>query len=133
MAQAAYNTLSAHFQDLGIRPDYYDIIVTGDLGFVGHSIVLDFFMRDGIDIAPVYDDCGLLLYSREEQDVHAGGSGCGCSAAVLCGWLLDSMRAGKYKRLLFAGTGALMSPTSTIQGESIPGICHAVAISTVKK
>ncbi len=133
MAQAAYNTLSAHFQDLGIRPDYYDIIVTGDLGFVGHSIVLDFFMRDGIDIAPVYDDCGLLLYSREEQDVHAGGSGCGCSAAVLCGWLLDSMRAGKYKRLLFAGTGALMSPTSTNQGESIPGICHAVAISTVKK
>jgi stage V sporulation protein AD len=133
MAQAAYNTLSTHFQDLGIRPDYYDIIVTGDLGFVGHSIVLDFFMRDGIDIAPVYDDCGLLLYSREEQDVHAGGSGCGCSAAVLCGWLLDSMRAGKYKRLLFAGTGALMSPTSTNQGESIPGICHAVAISTVKK
>ena len=132
MAQAAYNTLSAHFTDLGISPDYYDLIVTGDLGLIGHSIVLDFFMRDGMDIAPIYDDCGLLLYSREEQDVHAGGSGCGCSASVLCGWLLDSMRAGKYKRLLFAATGALMSPTSTNQGESIPGICHAVAISTVK-
>ncbi len=132
MAQAAYETLTAHFSDLGIQPNYYDLIVTGDLGLIGHSIVTDFFMKDGIDIAPVYDDCGLLLYSRTEQDVHAGGSGCGCSAAVLCGWLLDGMRNGRWKRLLFAGTGALMSPTSTNQGESIPGICHAVSISMIK-
>ncbi len=132
MARAAYETLTAHFSDLGVQPSYYDLIVTGDLGLIGQSIVMDFFMRDGIDIAPVYDDCGLLLYSREEQDVHAGGSGCGCSAAVLCGWLLDGMRAGRWNRLLFAGTGALMSPTSVNQGESIPGICHAVAISNVK-
>lgn len=133
MAQAAYDTLSVHFSDLGIRPDHYDLIVTGDLGLVGRSIVIDFFMRDGIDISPVYNDCGMLLYSNDEQDVHAGGSGCGCSASVLCGYLLDAVRSGRYGRLLFAATGALMSPTSTGQGESIPGICHAVSISASKE
>ena len=128
MAQAAYETISAHLQDLGIAPNHYDLIVTGDLGSVGSGIVLDFFRRDGMDLAPVYDDCGLLLYDRESQDVHAGGSGCGCSAAVLCGWLLDGMRAGRWQRLLFCGTGALMSPTSANQGESIPGVCHLVRL-----
>ena len=93
---------------------------------------MDFFRRDGVDIAPVYDDCGVLLYDQDRQDVHAGGSGCGCSAAVLCAWLLDGMRSGRWKKLLFCGTGALMSPTSSGQGESIPGICHAVAISTMR-
>lgn len=132
MAQAAYDTISAHFSDLSRGPADYDLIVTGDLGLVGRGIVLDFFARDGIDMAPVYDDCGMLLFDRETQDVHAGGSGCGCSAAVLCGWLLDGMRAGRWRRLLFCGTGALMSPTSAGQGESIPGICHAVSISSTK-
>ena len=132
MARAAYDTICRHFEDLHLAPADYDLIVTGDLGRIGRSIVLDFFRRDGVDIAPVYDDCGVLLYDQERQDVHAGGSGCGCSAAVLCSWLLDGMRAGRWKRLLFCGTGALMSPTSSGQGESIPGICHAVAISSTR-
>ena len=132
MAQAAYDTLCCHFEDLHLAPGDYDLIVTGDLGRIGRSIVLDFFRRDGVDMAPVYDDCGVLLFDQERQDVHAGGSGCGCSAAVLCSWLLEGMRMGRWKRLLFCGTGALMSPTSSGQGESIPGICHAVAISNTR-
>ncbi len=129
MAPAAYDTLSTHFADRGISPSYYDLIVTGDLGRVGHSVVLDFFMKDGIDLSAVYNDCGLMIFS-EDQDVHAGASGCGCSASVLAGYLLNGMRSGRWKRLLFAPTGALMSPTSVQQGESILGICHAISIST---
>ena len=132
MARAAYDTLCCHFNDLRLGPESYDLIVTGDLGRVGRGIVLDLFRRDGVDMAPVYDDCGVLLFDQERQDVHAGASGCGCSAAVLCAWLLDGMRAGRWKKLLFCGTGALMSPTSSGQGESIPGICHAVAISATR-
>jgi stage V sporulation protein AD len=108
------------------------LIVTGDLGLVGHSIVLDFFRKDGIDMIPYYNDCGLMLFDRTEQDVHAGGSGCGCSACVLCGYLLNGMRSGRWNNILFAATGALMSPVPTGQGESIPGICHAVSISATK-
>ena len=109
-----------------------DRIVTGDLGLIGRGVVMDFFLRDGLDIAPYYDDCGLLLYDRERQDVHAGGSGCGCGAAVLCGWLLEGLRSGRWSNLLFCATGALLSPTTVGQGESIPGICHAVAFSMTK-
>ena len=129
MAPAAYDTLRCHFDDLGRSPGDYDLILTGDLGRIGRGIVLDFFRQDGVDLAPVYDDCGVLLYDQAGQDVHAGGSGCGCSASVLCSWVLDGMRAGRWKQVLFCATGALMSPTSSGQGESIPGICHAVAIS----
>ena len=132
MAPAAYQTISAHLRDLGLQPGDYDLIVTGDLGLVGRGVVMDFFLRDGVDIAPFYDDCGLLLYDRARQDVHAGGSGCGCGASVLCGWLLDGLRAGRWSNLLFCATGALLSPTSVGQGESIPGICHAVAFSAKK-
>ncbi len=132
MAPAAYDTLCAHFSDTGRTPDYYDFIVTGDLGVLGKEIVVDFFTRDGVDLAGRYDDCGVLLYESEGQDVHSGASGCGCSAAVLTGYLLNGMREGKWNRILFCGTGALLSPTSTMQGESIPGICHAVAISKAK-
>ena len=131
MAQAAYDTLCCHFDDLQLTPCDYVLIVTGDLGRIGRGIVLDLFRQDGIDLAPVYDDCGMLLYDQVRQDVHAGGSGCGCSAAVLC-YLLDGMRSGRWKKLLFCGTGALMSPTTSGQGESIPGICHAVAISSTR-
>ena len=129
MAQAAYDTLCRHFDDRKIAPDHYDLIVTGDLGRIGRGIVLDFFQRDGVDLSGIYDDCGMLLFDPDTQDVHAGASGCGCSAAVLCAYLLEGMRSGRWNRLLFCGTGALMSPTSSGQGESIPGVCHAVAIS----
>ncbi len=129
MAPAAYDTLKAHFNDLSLKPSDYDLIVTGDLGLVGRSIVVDFFKKDGLDIAPNYNDCGLMMFDLEAQDVHAGGSGCGCSAAVLNGYLLNGMRAGRWHKILFAATGALMSTVSSQQGESIPSICTAVAIS----
>ena len=131
MAPAAYESLTAHFSDTGRAPSFYDLIVTGDLGSLGREIVLDLFHRDGMDLTN-YDDCGCLIFDAQAQDVHCGGSGCGCSAAVLTGYLLNGMREGKWKHLLFCGTGALLSPTSSMQGESIPGICHAVAISTQK-
>ncbi|MEG1720572.1 MAG: stage V sporulation protein AD [Pseudoflavonifractor sp.] len=127
MAPAAYDTLRAHFADTGRSPKDYDLIVTGDLGKLGKEIVLDFFRRDGIRLEN-YDDCGTMVFDLKGQDVHCGGSGCGCSAVVLAGYLLNEMRAGRRKRILFCGTGALLSPTSTLQGESIPSICHAVAI-----
>lgn len=128
MAPAAYDTLKAHFEDFGTMPNDYDLIVTGDLGAVGHDIVADFFKRDGINIQPRYNDCGLMIFDREKQGVCSGGSGCGCSAVTLSGYILDEMKKGKLKKVLFAATGALLSPTSTAQGESIPGICHAVLL-----
>ncbi len=131
MAPAAYATIKAHLEDTRRKPSFYDLIVTGDLGKLGSEIVRDFFHRDGMDLKN-YGDCGLLIYDLEGQDVHCGGSGCGCSAAVLAGYLLNGLRAGRWKNLLFCGTGALLSPTSVQQGESIPCICHAVAISAQK-
>ncbi len=132
MAPAAYDTLRAHFDDLKLTPEDYDLVVTGDLGLVGSEVLIDFFKSDGVELAPRYNDCGLMIFSLEEQDVHAGGSGCGCGASVLCGHLLNSMRAGRYKKILFAATGALLSPTSTMQGESIPSVCCAVSISQTR-
>ncbi len=128
MAPAAYDTIAQHLKDCNMKPQDYDLIVTGDLGSLGKQIVLDLFQNDGVDITPYYDDCGVLVYDPNVQDVHAGGSGCGCSAVVLCGYLLKKMAEGAINRLLFCGTGALLSTTSTMQGESIPGICHAVSI-----
>ena len=129
MAPAAYDTLSAFFRDTETGPKDYDLILTGDLGELGHDIVRDFFQRDGVDLGDRYQDCGLLLYDREAQDMHAVASGCGCSAAVLNGYVLPGLRAGKWRRVLFAPTGALLSPTTSFQGESVPGICHAVCLS----
>ena len=130
MAPAAYDTLSAFFRDTKTTPDDYDLVITGDLGEVGHAIVRDFFAKDGIQLGNNFQDCGLLLYDRHNQDMHAGASGCGCSASVLNGYLLGGMRERKWTRIVFAPTGALLSPTSSFQGESIPGICHAVCLST---
>ena len=127
MAPAAYDTLSTLLADLGAQPADFDCIVTGDLGHVGADILLTLLREDKIDLSPVYSDCGSLLFG-DGQDAHAGGSGCGCSAAVLCGPLLRDMQAGKIRRLVFAGTGAMMSPTSVQQGQPIAGICHAVVI-----
>ena len=131
MAPAAYATIRAHLEETGRRPSDYDLIVTGDLGRLGRDIVADWFHRDGMDLAQLAD-CGTLIYDLKGQDVHCGGSGCGCSAAVLCGLLLNGMENGRWRRLLFCGTGALLSPTSTQQGESIPAICHAVALEAGK-
>jgi stage V sporulation protein AD len=128
MAPAAYSTLKAHFAETGRDPFYYDAIVTGDLGMLGHDLLQSFFRADGVELGVMYMDCGMLIYDVRAQDVHAGGSGCGCSASVLCGHLLRGMAAGVWNRILFAATGALMSPTTAQQGDSIPGICHAVAI-----
>ena len=132
MAPAAFDTLRAVFRDTGTTPKDYDLIVTGDLGAVGSDILTELFRREGMTLDN-YTDCGLLLYDRKKQDMHAGGSGCGCSAAVLNGYLLEGMRQGRWRRLLFAPTGALLSPTSSFQGESIPGICHAVVFSRTKE
>ena len=127
MAPAAYDTLSAFFRDTGTAPGDYDLIITGDLGELGHAIVQDFFQKDGVRL-PNFQDCGMLLYDRKHQDMHAGASGCGCSASVLNGYLLSGLREGKWRRILFAPTGALLSPISSCQGESIPSICHAVCL-----
>ena len=132
MAPAAYDTLTAHFADTGRAPDYYDAIFTGDLGKLGQDIVRDLFADDGVNLGVRYMDCGVLMYDMESQDTHAGGSGCGCSASVLSGHILRAMANGVWKRVLFAATGALMSPTTSMQKESIPGICHAVAIESVR-
>ena len=129
MAPAAIDTMQAHFRDLRRVPSDYDLIGTGDLGMLGKTIVLDQFRRIGVDLSPVYNDCGLLIFDTKSQDVHAGGSGCGCGASVLCGYLLDKLEKREPRRLLFCATGALLSPTSSWQGESIPGVCHAVAIT----
>lgn len=127
MAPAAADTLQTLLRDLNAAPEEFDQIVTGDLGAVGSDILLTLLREDKLDLSPVYSDCGNLLFG-DDQDVHAGASGCGCSAAVLCGPLLRDMAAGKYKRIVFAGTGALMSPTSVQQGQAIAGICHAVVL-----
>ena len=127
MAPAAADTLSALLEDLGAQPRDFDCIVTGDLGHIGADLLLTLLRGDSIDLSPVYSDCGSLIFG-DEQDAHAGGSGCGCSAAVLCGPLLRDMHRGKIHRLVFAGTGAMMSPTSVQQGQPIAGICHAVVL-----
>ena len=128
MAPAALKTIKAHFSDLSSSQDDYDLIVTGDLGQVGKDILLTLAHREGLEIGGKLTDCGNLIFDQMTQDVHAGGSGCGCSAVTLCGYLLDQLNRGKWNRILFCGTGALLSPTSTQQGLPIPGICHAVCI-----
>lgn len=127
MAPAACDTLSCLLHEMGAKPEDFDCIVTGDLGRVGADLLLTLLREDGIDLSPVYSDCGVLLFG-DSQDAHAGGSGCGCSAAVLCGPLLRDMHEGKIRRMVFAGTGAMMSPTSVQQGQPIAGICHAVVL-----
>lgn len=130
MAPAAFETMRAHFDDLSLAPEDYDLIVTGDLGKLGHQIVNELFSREGVQLGTRYQDCGMMIFDLEKQDVHCGGSGCGCSASVLCGHLLGKMRRHELTRLLFCGTGALLSPLTTQQGESVPAVCHAVSIET---
>ena len=128
MATAAYDTISRHLANTNQSIDSFDLILTGDLGRVGSDILAELFLKDKVDISGKHNDCGLMLFDTEKQDVHAGGSGCGCSASVLCGYILQEMQQKKIKNVLFAATGALMSPTIVQQGESIPGISHAVQL-----
>lgn len=128
MAPAAFETIKAHFQDLSVSDNDFDLIVTGDLGQLGKEVLLSLAQREGISLGGKLVDCGTMVFDLQKQDVHAGGSGCGCSAITLCGYLLGRLKEGKYKKILFCGTGALLSPTSTQQGLPIPGICHAVSI-----
>ncbi len=128
MAPAACDTILRHFDDTGRDFSDYDAVFTGDLGAIGHDILQDMLQKEGLDPGLKYMDCGVLMYDLLTQDVHAGGSGCGCSAAVLAAHILPAMERGVWKRVLFAGTGALMSPLSCQQGCSIPGVCHAAVI-----
>lgn len=131
MAPAAADTLLSLFSDTGTTPEEYDLIVTGDLGQVGHDLLMQLMREQRVPLPEErYQDCGLLIYNREEQDVHAGGSGCGCGASVLNAYLLPQLQAGQLRRIVFMATGALMSLTSSQQGESIPGIAHAVVLES---
>lgn len=128
MAPAAVDTIEAHFRDLNIDPSYYDVIATGDLGRVGHRIAGDLLIKHGLNIPrEIFTDCGIIIY-KDDQPVIAGGSGCGCSATVTYGHFLNEMRKGNLKRILIVATGALLSPMSYQQKESIPCIAHAVSI-----
>ena len=129
MAPAAFATIKAHFNDLNTCAEDFDLIVTGDLGQLGKESLLALARQEGLSLGGKLTDCGTLVFDNTKQDVHSGGSGCGCSAITLCGYLLNRLSAGKLKKILFCGTGALLSPTSTQQGMPIPGICHAVSIS----
>ncbi len=128
MAPAAFFTIRTHFSDLHTGPEDYDLIVTGDLGQLGKDLLLDLAEKEGIPLGGKLADCGTLIFDQTTQDVHAGGSGCGCSAITLCSYLLNELDNGNLKKILFCGTGALLSPTSTQQGLPIPGVCHAVCI-----
>lgn len=131
MAPAAFATIEAHFTDFGRGPDYYDLIVTGDLSYYGKDMLIKLFKEINVDIKPNYEDCGLLLYDRQEQDVLAGGSGCGSFAAVTYGYLLSKLRDKTYKNILAVATGALLNPVIVAQKETIPGIAHAAVIERI--
>ncbi|MBE7036540.1 MAG: stage V sporulation protein AD [Ruminococcaceae bacterium] len=128
MAPAAADTILKHFQDTGRTPDYYDLIVTGDLGAIGKSVVIDFLHEDGYDLSKNYNDCGLIIFDSKTQDTHAGGSGCACAGLTFCGYIYHLLKERKLKHVLLVATGALQSALAVQQGESMPGIAHAVSI-----
>jgi len=128
MAPAAFDTLKTHFEDLGRNENDYDLIVTGDLGLLGHGILKELLKEKGIS-PDRFNDCGIMVYSPE-QDTHCGGSGCGCSGVVLTAHLIERLLSGYYHRILFIGTGALLSPLTSLQGETIPCIAHAVVLES---
>ena len=130
MAPAAADTIYQHFIDFDRTPENYDLIVTGDLGVVGRELVLDLLKEKGYDLTDRYFDCGIAIFDDNTQDTHSGGSGCGCSAVTLAGYLLPKLESGELKRILFLPTGALLSTVSFNEGQSIPGICHGVILET---
>lgn len=133
MAPAAYHTIRQNFQDLEIDEHYYDKIITGDLGEVGQKILLDLLKQDGYDLGQIHMDCGIEIYDKETQDTHAGGSGCGCAASVLCSLILPNLKKGIWKRVLFVPTGALLSTVSYNEGQTIPGIAHGVILEHIQE
>lgn len=128
MAPAAADTFVRWFQASGTKPSDYDAIITGDLGMIGSELFCDLLMKQGYDAVGIHQDCGVKMFDPETQDTHAGGSGCGCGGSLLCGHFLPQMERGTFQRILFAATGALLSPMLVQQGESIPSICHLVEI-----
>lgn len=131
MAPAACGTIGAFLRDTQTKPQDYDMILTGDLGVVGTRLLHELaHTQYGLSIEDVHADCGLMLYDMQKQDVHAGASGCGCSAAVVCGYILRRLREKSLHRVLFVGTGALLSGVSPLQGESVPGVAHAVLLTS---
>lgn len=131
MAPAALDTLLTHLSDTGRDADYYDLIVTGDLGHAGSRLLINMAKEKGVDLSENYNDCGVLIFNREGQKVEQGGSGACCSGLVFNSYIFTQMRRGIYKKVLLMPTGALLSKTSSLQGESIPGICHAVSIEVI--
>lgn len=130
LAPAAADTIQSFLKDTKTRPNDYDLILTGDLGKVGSELLIELLIKDhNIDISSVHNDCGLMIYDLKKQDMHAGGSGCGCSAAVLNSLIMKKLTTGELKKVLFVGTGALLSTTSSLQGESVPGIAHGVLLT----
>ncbi|MGN0538861.1 MAG: stage V sporulation protein AD [Candidatus Fimenecus sp.] len=131
MAPAAAGTIAEFLNDTNTKPEDYDLILTGDLGKVGTDLLLELLKKDNnIDISSVHADCGLMIYDLEGQDVHAGGSGCGCSGSVVNSYIMKRLQSRELNKVLFVGTGALLSPTSTMQGESIPAIAHGVLLTS---
>ena len=128
MAPAAADTIYQHFCDFGFKPDYYDVIATGDLGYVGSELLIKLLKEKGIDISKNHTDCGIKIFDKDTQDTHCGGSGCACSAVTFAGLFYRQLIQKEINKLLFVPTGALMSPTSVQQGESIAGIAHCVGI-----
>ena len=131
MAIAAADTLKRHFKDLDIKPDYYDLILTGDLGIYGKEILIEYMKDYGYDLSKNYDDCGLILYDRNKQNVFAGASGPSSSALTLSAYILKEMLRGKYHKVLIVPTGAIFSPTRVFQKDSIPSIAHAISLEVV--
>ena len=125
---SACSTLKHYFKDTNTTPEDYDVIYTGDLGSVGTLLLYELMDREGYDLKCRHADCGLLIYDNEGQDAHAGGSGCGCSASILASFIMHRFESGDFKNILFMSTGALLSPTSSFQGESIPGVSHLINI-----
>lgn len=132
MAPAACDVIYNHFMDFDIGPEYYDAIYTGDLGYVGQKILIELMETKGFDISKKHMDCGIEIFDRETQDTHSGGSGCGCSAATLGAKIIREISEGKLHKVLFVPTGALLSTTSYNEGQSVPGIAHAVSIERVE-
>lgn len=128
MAPAFADTLQTHFLDTNRSPSYYDAIISGDLGHIGKNIVIDILASQGYNIKSNYNDCGVMIFDKDKQDTHSGGSGCACCATVFSGYIFKKIKEKKLKRVLLIATGALMNSTSAQQGESIPGIAHAISI-----